>query len=376
MLRNLINAGPTLSRGLVRAVAAAAVLVYWTIYAKAGAFLPEFVFRDAEKIQDQIGGSSTYEGTSFDAVAKLYAMLGPTGTHLFVAAIGALVIWRTIGCARRAGSLVACVVLLVPCVFFNLFVASKDTLVVLIAIALAGVAQRRSTFVTVVAAVALYGAYASVVRGYFGLILAIALAALLFRQGSLRRRTLMLLAAPLAILLLPNDVYYLLQHPRDMAADYLAYGSPFGARTSFNNPAVPDSFAAFCMNYLYAVARLNLPVLFSPGPKEIAMQVFVWIALAAVWRRVPGNANPARDVLAAIVIGHVAVSMLFEPDLGSYTRHLSSVALLCAMQFSGWVRPRRATPRRSASDIVEARNETAPQQSSIAPPRRVDRNRT
>ncbi|KWN08350.1 hypothetical protein U0E10_17055 [Burkholderia ubonensis] len=334
-MRDLINAGPALSRGLVRAVAAAAVLAYWIVYAKASAFLPEFVFRDAEKIQDQIGGSGTYEGTSFDAIAKLYAMLGPTGTHLFVAAVGALLIWRTIGCARRAGSLVACVVLLAPCVFFNLFVASKDTFVVLIAIVLAAVAQRRSAACVAVVAALLYLGYAATVRSYFALIFAIALAAWLFRRMSWRGRILLLVAAPAALVVLPPDVYYLLQHPRDVAVDYLAYGSPFGARTSFHNPFEPVSFAAFCANYLYAALRLNLPVLFSPGAKEIAMQVVVWIALAAVWRRARGDAPPARDLLACLVIGHVGVSTLFEPDLGSYLRHLSSVSLLCAMQFAG-----------------------------------------
>ncbi|KUZ77118.1 hypothetical protein [Burkholderia ubonensis] len=347
MLRSLLGAGPTLSRGLIRAIAALTVSLYWSVYAKAGALLPEFVFRDAEKIQTQIGGSNTYEGTSFDAVARFYAMLGTTGTHLFVAAIGALFIWRMLGQTRRIGSLAACIVLLAPCVFFNLFVASKDTLVVLMAIVLAGVAQRRFTVVTLVAAAALYLGYAALVRSYFALILAIALAALLFAHMSWHGRVLMLIGAPVALFLLPHDMYYLLQHPRDMAADYLAWGSPFGARTSFHNPLEPTSFIGFCANYLYGLLRLNLPVLFSPEPKEIAMQLFVWIALAAVWNPASIRANRACGVLACVVIGHVAVSMLFEPDLGSYTRHLSSVALLCVMQFSGLARSgeRRQCPK-------------------------------
>ncbi|WP_233344555.1 hypothetical protein [Burkholderia cepacia] len=356
MLDKLLCAGPRLSRGLIRAIVALAVLAYWGIYAKAGAFLPEFIFRDAEKIQSQIGGASTYEGTSFDAVARLYAALGATGTHLFVASVGALCIGCVLGQGRRIGSMAACMVLLAPCVFFNLFVASKDTLVVLMAIVLARIAQRRTALVAIAAAVMLYGAYAALVRSYFALIPAIAFGVLLFRQGAWPRRIVLMLAVLLAIFLLPNDVYYLLQHPRDMAADYLAYGSPFGARTSFNNPAEPVSFVAFCVNYLYAVLRLNLPVLFSPGPKEIAMQVFVWIALAAVWRRARGDDGPGREVLAALVIGHVAVSMLFEPDLGSYTRHLSSVSLLCAVQFAGAARAAHRPGRRSgtsgASDIA------------------------
>ncbi|MGS0895677.1 hypothetical protein ACVBGC_24570 [Burkholderia stagnalis] len=379
MLHKLIGAGPVLSRGLTRAIAALAVLLYWIVYAKAGAFLPEYVFRDAEKIQSQIGGSGDYDGTSFDAVAKFYAMLGPAGTHVFTAAIGALFICAMIAQGRRLGSLAASLVLLVPCVFFNLFVASKDTLVVLIAIVLARVARRRPAFVAIAAAVVLYGAYAAVVRSYFALILVFALAVLLFRSGTWRRKTLLMVAATLALVLLPNDVYYLLLHPRDVAADYLAYGSPYGARTSFHNPIAPTSFFAFCVDYLYAALRLNLPVLFSPGPKEIAMQGFVWIALAAVWRRAPGDGRPARDVLASLVIGHIAVSMLFEPDLGSYTRHLSSVALLCAMQFAGFARPARRPGHpasMSGASAIAARGiEAVAPPSSTPPSRRAARRR-
>ncbi|WP_175917330.1 hypothetical protein [Burkholderia pyrrocinia] len=374
MLHKLIDAGPILSRGLTRAIAALAVLLYWIVYAKAGTFLPEYVFRDAEKIQSQISGSSSYDGTSFDAVAKLYAMLGIGGTHAFTAAVGALFICLMIAQGRRIGSLAASLVLLVPCVFFNLFVASKDTLVVLIAIVLARVAQRRPALVAIAAAVVLYGAYAAIVRSYFALILVIALAVLLFRRGTWRRRTLLTLAAPLVLVLLPNDAYYLLLHPRDMAADYLAYGSPYGARTSFHNPVAPTSFLAFCIDYLYATLRLNLPVLFSPGPKEIAMQGFVWIALAAVWRRTRGESQLACDVLASLVIGHVAVSMLFEPDLGSYTRHLSSVSLLCAMQFAGVARlvrrPGRPASMPGAGVVVASGVEADAPPSATSPSRR------
>jgi hypothetical protein len=367
MLRNLIAGGPALSRGVTRAVGAMIVFVYWIVYLKADTFLPEFVFRDAEKIQSQIGGGSTYEGTSFDVVAKFYALLGPAGASLFVVAIGTVFIWRMVGEGRRAGSLAATIVLLAPCVFFNLFVASKDTLVVLMALVLAHVAQRRSIGWTFVAVVVLYAGYAAVVRSYFTLILAITLAAFLFRRASWRGKTLLIGTATIALFLLPPDGYYLLQHPRDMATDYLAYGSPFGARTSFYNPLAPDSFVAFCANYAYAVLRLNLPLLFDVGAKELAMQLFVWIALAAVWRRARHRPHPARDLLACVVIGHVAVSMLFEPDLGSYTRHLSSVALFCALQFSRF--DSRADRRKPSSDPSESNRKQANTLATPAPAR-------
>jgi len=333
-----------LGRWLVRAIAALAVLGYWAVYAKADAFLPEFVFRDAEKIQSQIGGGATYEGTSFDAVAQFYAMLGSTGTHLVVVGIGTLFIWRMISECRRAGSLAANLVLLTPCVFFNLFVASKDTLVVLMAIVLVRIARRRAAWPIFVATIALYAGYAAVVRSYFALILLAAFATFLFLRASWRGRVWLTIAALVALGMLPSEVYYLLLHPRDMAADYLAYGSPFGARTSFHNPVAPNSLIGFCANYLYAVLRLNLPVLFSPGPKEIGMQLFVAIALAVMWRRARNGAHPHHVLLACVAIGHVAVSMLFEPDLGSYLRHLSSASLLFAAQWSSFGADARRSP--------------------------------
>jgi hypothetical protein len=120
-----------------------------------------------------------------------------------------------------------------------------------------------------------------------------------------------------------------------MAVDYLIAGSPYGARTGFYNFTEPVSFAAFIADYVYAILKLNLPVLFYPGLKEFVMLVFVWIAVGAVWGKKAGSTNinaATLNVFACLVIGHMAVSMLFEPDLGSYTRHLASVALFCAWQ--------------------------------------------
>jgi hypothetical protein len=338
MFRKALNAGPRLSVGVIRLIASLSILLYLMMYAKAGVFLPEFVFRDSEKIQSQIGGSNTYQDTSFDAVAKFYASLGDLGTNVFVVSIGALFIWLMVGSSKRLGGLLMNMVLIAPCVFFNLFVASKDTLVVLISVVLVLIARRWSVVHVALAAAVLYLGYALTVRIYFVMILAVAAGAWIFRSASLRLKTFLVLAGVAGLYLLPDAAYYVLLHPRDMAVDYLVAGSPYGARTGFYNLLEPTSFAAFCADYFYAILRLNVPVLFSPEPKEFVMLIFVWIAIGAVFGRKSGLAagidTRAMDVLASLVIGHMAVSMLFEPDLGSYTRHLSSVALFCAWRLS------------------------------------------
>ncbi|KGB92655.1 hypothetical protein [Burkholderia cepacia] len=350
MLRNVIGSGPLLSRGLRDAVAALAALLYVGVYANARALLPEFIFRDADKIQTQIGGGSTYDGSSFDAVGKLYQMLGDAGTALFVIALGVATIWIAVRQARRLGALVAYLALIAPCLFFNLFVASKDTIVVAMSIVVLAAARRRGIVWPMMIAAVLYLGYAATIRSYFALILAIAFAAWAFRRASTLPRLAGALLAVAALVALPDAAYMLLQQPRDLAVDYLVYSSPFGARTSFYNPFTPDSFAHFVGNYAYSLVRLNLPVLFSLDPKGFAMQALIALFLGAAWRRMPkrpvhdNGAVPVRngELLTCLILGHVAVSMLFEPDLGSYLRHLSSVAPFAVALWSIRTRQARA----------------------------------
>jgi hypothetical protein len=347
MLRKLYLGGPRLSKGLLRAIAVLMVFFYALLYLKASSFLPEFVFRDSEKIQSQIGGSSTYQNTSFDAVAKFYSSLGTAGTSLLVLAIGATLICIMVAYSKRAGALAINMFVLAPCVFFNLFVASKDTLVVLMALVLVWLARRLVAWKVALAAVVLYAGYAATVRVYFLLILVIAAGAWMFRASSLRGKLIIVLVTVIALVALPDRAYYALLHPRDMAVDYLVAGSPFGARTGFYNLVPPDSFWAFCVDYGYAIVKLHLPVLFYPGPKELVMTCLMGIISASIFCKIAApqsDGAAAVEILACLVIGHMAVSMLFEPDLGSYTRHLTSVVVFSAWRLNilcnGCIQPR------------------------------------
>lgn len=371
MLRRWLASGPLLSRGLCDAIAGLLALLYLAVYANARALLPEFIFRDADKIQAQVAGGDAYQGTSFDAVGHFYRMLGHAGSSLFVAALGVLFIWMTLRQTRRAGSLFANLALLAPCLFFNLFVASKDTLVVLMAMLLLQVARRHGTARTALVGVGLYLAYALLIRNYFALIAGVMFGALLFRRATLTPKIILSGLSFAVLAALPSVVYYQLQHPRDVAVDYLIYGSPFGARTSFYNPFAPDSFVHFIGNYAYSVVRLHLPVLFSPDLKGIAMQCFIALMLVPAWMRpcakiAQASVLPGAEVLACMVLGHVAVSMLFEPDLGSYMRHLSSVSVLAAALWNQRT-GRRYGPLAGSTESLLARGDLrAPRNASSA----------
>lgn len=327
----MLRAGPWLSPGVRRVIAGGAALLYGLVYLNSARLLPAAIFRDAQKIQDQMLGADTYAGSSFDAVGRLFAAMGPALDGLVMGA-GAWFLWSMLIRAERLGLLAGAIVLAAPCVVFNLFVATKDTLVVVMALVIAAAAGRDDRPLRGwVAMLALYLVYAVTLRAYFALIAGLALGLYLLCRVGWRWRIVIVAALSLGMAWLPSAVFVALQQPRDLAVDYLVSQSPYGARTSFYNPFSPTSLAAFVGNYLYAMARLNLALLWSPGIKELAMQG--WVLLAVVppgMRLMRGmlSVRPTQAVPAYLVAAHIAVSMLFEPDLGSYMRHLSSVALL------------------------------------------------
>jgi len=61
-------------------------------------------------------------------------------------------------------------------------------------------------------------------------------------------------------------------------------------------------------------------------------------------RRNPGEFEPR--FFGSLFVAHILVQLIFEPDLGSFTRHLTSVMLyLIAIKVSGNQRPAAGIPR-------------------------------
>lgn len=97
-----------------------------------------------------------------------------------------------------------------------------------------------------------------------------------------------------------------------------------GNRTMFFNPLDPGEFSGFVFNYIYAFSLLLFPVVYGIDAPSLFLQVHNLICFLLVFfcfRLRKGGGLPV------LYISHVMVLVLFEPDQGSYMRHVSVVSI-------------------------------------------------
>jgi hypothetical protein len=170
----------------------------------------------------------------------------------------------------------------------------------------------------------IYTAYALFFRIYFGIILFITLGTYLFSIGKTPSRFFILTTLLITFCIIPNEILYQLQIPRDKAniVRILVNGRE-GARTAFLNPYEITGLLPFLGNYFYSIWKLDLSFLSSLSIKEmyLSLNLFFYIAFM-IW----GLSSPSKKakLLGSLIFGHISVLHLFEPDSGSYLRHLSS----------------------------------------------------
>lgn len=91
-------------------------------------------------------------------------------------------------------------------------------------------------------------------------------------------------------------------------------------RTVFKNLMPLNDWSSFFINYFYAFARMNFCIFFDFGVKDLFLQLYslfimVFILLAFY----------LRNIIAFPLLVNFLIYPLFEPDLGSYLRHLASI---------------------------------------------------
>ncbi len=285
---------------------------------------------DAETVAKM--SSMTASAEAFDgyaAVSLVYAYTNEAIRFVILIVLGLVTIGLLLWWLRLPRTLMLALACMVPAWLLYLPLFSKDTFVapVVIGSTLILTGFSRSPGLRIGLTCTLYLAYAIIFRQYFVIILAVWLGILVFLKVDWRWRIVMLVAVPLIAVMLPDSLYDTLQMQRDMV-NYSRLGGE-GNRTAFLNLVHPDGFRTFPINYLYAAWRLNLPILAGGGPKEAYLFVMlcVYFVLMITGLR---SGNPRVSWPAALFCAHMLVLNIFEPDLGSYLRHLSTALLFLA----------------------------------------------
>ena len=246
-----------------------------------------------------------------------------------VALIGMIHILILYGRNTHPATLLLCTLLLLPVLlFFSRPV--KETLLSPVTFVVLGLLCLQLNGVLRVLAVAVcYLFYTYFMREYFVIILAAFAGLMILAQASWGLRLALLAGALAALSLAPAEFFQTLQGPRDYINLLRTAKSVVGVQSAFMNPLPPDSLGNFLVNYGYAFARLNLPVLFQLRMQEVFLLSVVLASFALIVYGLR-RGGPKERACALLVLAHALTLNLFEPDLGSYLRHLTSATIYLA----------------------------------------------
>lgn len=293
-------------------------------------FLSATISADSNMILDELwlavqgtgGGSHYVTALVFHAIPQ--ALLTP-----FVFTIGAVYILLIYGRNAHPGTLLLCGLLLLPALLF-LPRPSKEILLSPVTFLVLGLlCLRIGGLGRVLAVAACYLAYAYTVREYFVIIAAVFAVLMLLAALPWRWGLLLCLLGLAGLSFAPPLLFELLQGPRDAVNLVRMAVMTVGTQSAFMNPLPPDSLPNFIYNYGYALLRLNLPVFFQIRPQEIFLLTVVVTTFSLVGFGLR-HGGPKERACALLVLAHALTLALFEPDLGSYLRHLTSATLYLA----------------------------------------------
>lgn len=318
----------------------AIVGVFFLILVVGAGFLSPTRDFDARMIEIMaIKGSFHGMEGSFATMSKLYSMTNST-TRVIIVTISALSFIIYCGKNLRSNySFIALFLLLISPIVFFLTQFNKDTVLVWVVIFVSMVLLSKfPRYVKLATVCVAYVVYANLFRSYYYLICAVFLGLCFLRFLPTTFRVYAVVLLGVLVAFTPADIFAQLQGSRDFVNADRVGRTIAGARTAFMNLERPEDYWAFVKNYVYAAVRLNLPIFFGARVQELFLFLNVGLYLAlftmgAFFNRIFGRAReyiPAGDYAwsvqtSALLFGsHVLVLICFEPDLGSYLRHMSS----------------------------------------------------
>lgn len=283
--------------------------------------LPAYFFTDAGTISDLINyvDLDVAEQDSFVSTAWVFKALGGDGGQLFIILAVLAVCLLICNCIQTPLQLGIALVYLIPFLLYNLKLSKESVVIVLnlACIALGLLCRRHATRLVLV--VVLYLTYAYFFRFYYAFVAMLILFLGLFSAASSRLRLLLLAGLVLVCLLIPHEVWDSLQLPRDQVNQTREGLSD--SKTLFSNLLPPNGLATVLPNAGYAALRFYFAPAFSLRLQELLLVAVLWgMTLLLLKKRNPGH------VLACMAIANFIIQTFFEPDLGSFLRHLSAYA--------------------------------------------------
>lgn len=266
----------------------------------------------------------------YAAMAFIYSITNDATRYFIVISLSFIFIYCCINWCRGIVSLsLSLFICLSPILLFLCFFVKDTIYLPFMLLSLALLTKLRGTAPAALASAALIVIYALIFRQYFLIVAAAFIGLVLFKSMNWPQRAIILLLLPIAALAIPNEVYITLQEPRDIVNQYRIGFTGSGTRTAFLNYMRPDGLYSFLVNYGYAFLRLNLPIFFGAGAKEIFLMLNVVVYGALAWIACRSS-DPRVWRPAMLFVAHFLTLLLFEPDLGSYLRHIGTSLPLLA----------------------------------------------
>lgn len=328
-------------------------------------FLPEKFSRDANLLAEMVESGSKDEG-AFGAMALIYSYVPAAILPLLPMVLCVPTLWIIMGNIRSYIVMMIMPIIMMPFLVMNFMYPSKETLVALMAMGVYHVSRSKlSTFRAFMLIVLMYCVYAAGVRIYYFLITAFFASIVIGRRLPLPIVVGGILCVlTLGALFLPAEVYEEIQGPRDMAS-WTMTRLTNEVRTMFFNPLPPDSMPNFLVNMTFGLLVMFFPFIIAQSFNEVLMMVNVFFysgLVLAIIRHKRG----AAQLPAFLFMGHILTQAQFEPDLGSYVRHFSSVLLILApgLPYLFATKPKDTTPQ--DEQVAEQTDQTTPSPATSA----------
>ncbi len=318
-MRSLFNRQISSEIKLIGCVLMLALTAFVYLYQRA--FLPSYFFTDEATIFNLMRYSDLdlLKQNSFVSTAAVFSFLGPAGSQLLLLASTCLVIFYISRKSVRLVDLAFACVLMLPFVMFNLKLSKETVVILLNLLACLVCSWRISNRRKMMLVCAIYLIYAWQFRTYYVLIVAtmIVMHIVFSTQGKLR--AMILLAVLFGCLALPGDFWNQLQQARDIVN--LDREGLSDSKTIFSNPFSPNGVVTALPNAGFAALRFYLAPVFSLRVQEVFLSFTLCFLTFLLFRR-----HNFKHPLALLLIANFFIQTFFEPDLGSFFRHLSAYA--------------------------------------------------